>query len=74
MHKRETIDEKGRRLSAVEITCLKWVAEGKSITETAVIEGVSSSSVGHHLTCARHALGASDIVGTISTARKLGLI
>jgi LuxR family transcriptional activator of conjugal transfer of Ti plasmids len=61
-------------LSPIGITCLRWVAEGRTIREVAMIEGTSVLTVAHHLGSVCQALGTSNSVKAISTARQLKLI
>jgi len=61
-------------LSPIEITCLRWAAEGRTMEEVAMIEGTSLSTVAFRLDNACLALNACDSAKAASTARQLKLV
>ncbi len=62
------------RLSPMQAVCLRWSAEGKTMKEAAMIEGIRLSDVAFHLENARRALGAVSLAQAIATATRLQLI
>jgi len=61
-------------LRPMEGACLKWVAEGKTAWETAVILGLSEATVRAYLRRARRKLGATTQAMAVARAMHLGLI
>ncbi len=62
------------QLSPREIECLKWTAQGKSHTETAVILELSDHTVRGYLKEARKKLDCITLAQAVSKASSLGLI
>ena len=48
-------------LAPLELGCLRWVAQGKSIYDIALLEGIEKSQVEAHLERAATALNATSI-------------
>lgn len=67
-------DQEPVRLSPMQACCLRWSAEGKTMKETAMIEGISVPTVAFHLSNARQMLGAAGIAQAIAIATRLQLI
>jgi LuxR family quorum sensing-dependent transcriptional regulator len=67
--KRETA-----RLTAREIECLKWAAEGKTEWEISAILNVSEHTADKHLSNAHRKLGASNRVHAVANALRWGII
>jgi DNA-binding CsgD family transcriptional regulator len=63
-----------RSLTAREVDCLRWIAQGKTAWETARILGVSEHTVVHHLRHAGHKLGAVNRRHLVAEALRLGII
>lgn len=61
-------------LSPRERECLKWVAEGKTYWECAVILGLSEHTVRCYLESARHKLGATNNTHAVNKAGKASLL
>ena len=61
-------------LSTVEIECLKWAAEGKSIWETSVILTLPERNVRYHLDQARRKLQCNTKIQAVAKAVAVGLI
>jgi DNA-binding CsgD family transcriptional regulator len=61
-------------LSPRELECLKWIAEGKTAWECAVILGLSQHTVRCYLESARHKLNASSNTHAVSIAHRTGLL
>ena len=61
-------------LSPMQAVCLRWSAEGKTMRDVALIEGLSYSTVAFHLCNSRRALGASSMPHAIAIATRLQLI
>lgn len=62
------------RLSQMQANCLRWSAEGRTLKDVAMIEGISVSAVAFHLSNARLRLGACNIAQAIAMANRLQLI
>ena len=61
-------------LSERERECLKWVSEGKTTDEVALILGVSSNTVNSYVAHAIQKFGASNRAMAIATAIRSGII
>jgi DNA-binding CsgD family transcriptional regulator len=61
-------------LSPRERECLKWVARGKTVSETAIILALSDRTVRFHLDLARHKLNATNVAHAVAKALIMGLI
>jgi LuxR family transcriptional activator of conjugal transfer of Ti plasmids len=61
-------------LTNKQALCLKWSAEGKTMRDIALIEGMSFATVNFHLNNARRALGAGSLAQATALATKLKLI
>jgi DNA-binding CsgD family transcriptional regulator len=70
----DLIVECGDPLSERERECLRWVSEGKTTDEVAVILGVSSNTVNSYVTNAIQKLSASNRAMAMATAIRNGLI
>ena len=68
------MDERAVPLTQRHVECLRWAADGKTAAEIAIILGLSTYTVGNHLVEARRRLGTTNIVHTIATAIRMGLI
>ncbi|WP_159952427.1 autoinducer binding domain-containing protein [Rhizobium sp. 18065] len=68
-HDREPVS-----LMPMQAVCLRWSAEGKTMRDAAMLEGLSLSTVAFHLTNARRTLGAASIAQAIAIATRLQLI
>jgi len=64
----------GITLTTKQALCLKWCAEGKTMRDIALIEGMSFATVNFHLNNARKALGAGSLAQATALATKLKLI
>jgi LuxR family quorum sensing-dependent transcriptional regulator len=62
------------RLTARELECLAWAAQGKSEWEMARILGISEHTAEKHLINARVKLGAVNRVHAVATALRRGVI
>jgi len=62
------------RLKPKEITCLKWSAEGKTLQDIAVIEGLKYNNVCFHIKEARRKLDTITLQQATARATKLNLI
>lgn len=58
----------------IELACLRWSAEGKTMTEIADILEMSYSGVRHHVEEAKSKLGAVNIKQATAAATRLRLI
>ncbi|MCG6115523.1 MAG: helix-turn-helix transcriptional regulator [Mesorhizobium sp.] len=70
----DLIVEPGDPLSERERECLRWVSEGKTTDEVALILGVSSNTVNSYVTHAIQKLSASNRAMAMATAIRNGLI
>lgn len=61
-------------LTANQIRCLRWSAEGKSMKDIAVLEKMSFGTVNFHLNNARKALNAGSLAQATAIAVRLHLI
>jgi DNA-binding CsgD family transcriptional regulator len=61
-------------LSARELDCLKWTAEGKTAWEASVILGISERTVRFHLNAAREKLDCATTVQAVAKAVKHNVI
>ncbi|OKO78313.1 LuxR family transcriptional regulator [Bradyrhizobium sp. NAS96.2] len=61
-------------LTQRERQCLAWSARGKTMTDIAVLVGISSRTVSFHLENARTKLGASSIAQCVAEALRRGLL
>lgn len=68
------IFEQRPELTAREIECLKWAAEGKSEWEISQILGISEHTSEKHLLNAKRKLGAVNRVHAVAEAIRLGFI
>ncbi|PSJ51346.1 autoinducer binding domain-containing protein [Pseudaminobacter soli (ex Li et al. 2025)] len=59
------------RLKAVELTCLRWSAEGKSMKAIAIIENTTFANVCFFLRNAKAALGATTLPQATAIAKEL---
>lgn len=62
------------RLNAKEARCLRWIAEGKSISVVADLEGLSYGGVRFVIQNAKEALGAVSLPQATAAAKELKLI
>lgn len=62
------------RLTANQMRCLRWSAEGKSMKDIAVLEDMSFGTVNFHLNNARKALNAGSLAQATAIAVRLQLI
>lgn len=62
------------RMKSVELTCLRWSAEGKSMKAIAIIEDMSYANVAFFLRNAKSALGATSLPQATAMAKEFGLI
>ena len=62
------------KLTAREIECLRWAADGKSEWEIGEIAGLSEHTVDRHVGSARRKLGSTTRCGAVATALRLGFI
>lgn len=62
------------RISPRERECLRWIAEGKTYWETAMILGLSEHTVRCYLESARHKLGAANNSHAVNKAGKASLL
>lgn len=70
----DLVVEPGDPLSERERECLRWVSEGKTTDEVAMILGVSSNTVNSYVTHAIQKLSASNRAMAMATAIRNGLI
>lgn len=61
-------------LSAQEVVCLTWAANGKYMPEIAEITRLRYRTVQHYLDSARRKLGAINLVQAVCLAKDYGLI
>lgn len=61
-------------LSPRERDCLRWIAEGKTYWECAMILGLSEHTVRCYLESVRHKLGAANTSHAVNKARKANLL
>jgi DNA-binding CsgD family transcriptional regulator len=70
-----SIVHEGRpHLTARELTCLQWVARGKSTSETAVILDISTYTVRDYLKSSRYKLDCVTSAQAVNKAIRLGLL
>jgi DNA-binding CsgD family transcriptional regulator len=61
-------------LTARQVECLAWVAEGKSAIEIGMILGISARTVEKHIARACEIFGVNRRIQAVDQARRLGLI
>jgi DNA-binding CsgD family transcriptional regulator len=61
-------------LSARQLECLTWAAQGKTYREISMLTGISWASVKCYLDTARHKLGAVNLPHAVGLAITFGLI
>ena len=61
-------------LTPRELTCLQWVAIGKTSWETGRILGVAERTINHHIQSACRKLGVHGRQAAITTAMRTGLL
>jgi DNA-binding CsgD family transcriptional regulator len=66
--------DKGILVSARELDCLKWVADGKTAWEASVILGISERTVRFHLNAAREKLNCMTTTQAVAKAVSQRLI
>ena len=62
------------QISARQLECLAWVAEGKSAIEIGIILGISDRTVEKHIARACEIFGVNRRIQAVDYARRLGLI
>lgn len=67
-------ETRGVQLTERQLQCLKLIAIGKTLNETAAILGLSYSTVRFHLKAAEESLGAFNRANAIRKAASLGLL
>ena len=72
MHEKDK-DQKPAKLPAMQVICLRWVSEGKTLKDVAKIEGTSVSMVASHLRDACSRFGVSSVMEAIAAASQLKL-
>lgn len=70
MHERAHSAGQQAGLSTIQVICLRWMSEGRTLTEVAMIEGTSGSTVALHLKDACHRLGVSSLADAIAAASR----
>lgn len=68
MHERAHSDRQQAGLSTIQVVCLRWVSEGRTLKEVAMIEGTSVSAVALYLKDTCHRLGVSSLADAIAAA------
>lgn len=61
-------------LSALEVTCLRWIAEEVEVREVAIIEGETFDEIGRQISRAMAKLHALTLEDAVEEARLLRLI
>ncbi|WP_333938055.1 helix-turn-helix domain-containing protein [Bradyrhizobium sp. CCBAU 53380] len=61
-------------LSKREISCMRWVAEGKSSWEIGMILGVSENTLNFHVKNAMRKLGATSRIQAVAIAIRLNVL
>jgi DNA-binding CsgD family transcriptional regulator len=67
-------EARNKHLTPRQLQCLKLIAIGKTLDETAEILGLSYSTVRFHLKCAETSLGTRNRANTIRKAASLGVL
>ncbi|WP_338076487.1 helix-turn-helix transcriptional regulator [Bradyrhizobium yuanmingense] len=57
-----------------EISCMRWVAEGKSAWEIGMILGISENTVNFHVKNAMRKLGATGRIQAVAIAIRLNVL
>jgi len=70
----ETTPDRDNPLSLREIDCLRWVSQGKTTEEVAVILGVSANTINSYITQSINKLAASNRAMATAIALREGLI
>ena len=66
-------DQKREKLPAMQVICLRWVSEGKTLKDVAKIEGTSVSMVSNYLRDACSRFGVSSVTEAIAAASQIKL-
>jgi DNA-binding CsgD family transcriptional regulator len=69
----ESVKEEEIHLSPREIECLKWVARGKTVSETATILSLSDRTVRFYLDIARNKLNATNVTHAVAKALNMSI-
>ncbi|QEN86969.1 LuxR family transcriptional regulator [Labrys sp. KNU-23] len=69
----EAVEEEEVHLSPREIECLKWVARGKTVSETATILSLSDRTVRFYLDLARAKLNATNVTHAVAKAMNMSI-
>lgn len=62
------------KLTEREITCLKWIAEGKSDWQIGVILSISAKTVNYHVENAKRKLGVATRIQAVVVAIRSGAL
>lgn len=74
MHEGQETNQKPGGLSTNQIISLRWVSEGRTLKEVAMIEGTEMSTVAEHLSDACKRLGVATIKEAVARASQLKLL
>jgi DNA-binding CsgD family transcriptional regulator len=69
----EAVEQEEVHLSPREIECLKWVARGKTVSETATILSLSDRTVRFYLDLARAKLNATNVTHAVAKALNMSI-
>ncbi len=74
MREGQDTEQKPAGLSTNQLISLRWVSEGRTLKEVAMIEGTDMSTVAEHLSEACERLGVATIKEAVAKASQLKLL
>ena len=55
------------KLAPIELACLRWLSNGKTVTQIALLEGLTGAEIDAHIASALKALGSKTILDALKS-------